>query len=109
MPSGPIMERGAHVAARVSAAAALVGLCVAGVVVTHPWSLLEGGDVLFARRGVAPVAMQWLEGIELTARPPEYLHEGEIHEIDHDGARRFRSVRPSPCAASRCTPAAGSC
>ncbi|HEX4628854.1 MAG TPA: DUF4175 family protein, partial [Gemmatimonadales bacterium] len=81
IPSGQIMERGAQRAARVSAAAALVGLCLAGVIVTHPWSLLEGADVMFARHGVAPVAMQWLDGIGLTARPPEYLHEGEVHEI----------------------------
>ena len=81
VPSGPIMEHGARVASRVSTAAAFVGLCAAGVVATHAWSVLEGGDVLFARRGVAPVSMQWLDGIELTARPPEYLHEDEIHEI----------------------------
>ncbi len=81
VPSGPIVERGAHIAARVSAAALFVGLCALGLVVTHAWSVLEGADVLFARRGVAPIAMQWLEDIDVTARPPEYLHQSEIHEI----------------------------
>ena len=81
LPSGPILERGARLAARVSAASAVVGLCALGLVVTRPWSVLEGGDVLLARAGVAPVSMTWLDHVELTARPPEYLHQSEIHEI----------------------------
>jgi hypothetical protein len=81
LPSGRIMERGERLAARVSTAALVVGLGVSGVIVARTWPLLEGGDVLLARRGVAPVAMQWLDGIDLTARPPEYLHVSEIHEI----------------------------
>ncbi len=80
VPSVPIMERGGRVAARVNAAALVVGFCASGVAVTHAWSVLEGGDVLFAHRGIAPVAMQWLDGIEVSARPPEYLHQNEIHE-----------------------------
>ncbi len=39
--------------------------------------MLEGGDVLLARHGVAPVSMTWLEDVERTARPPEYLHIDE--------------------------------
>ena len=81
LPSGPILASGARLAARASAASAVVGVCALGLVVTRPWSVLEGGDVLLARGGVAPVAMTWLDHVELTARPPEYLHQAEIHEI----------------------------
>ncbi len=81
LPSAPILESGARLATRVSAAAAIVGLCALGLVATRPWSVLEGADVLLARAGVAPVAMTWLDHVELTARPPEYLHEAELHEI----------------------------
>ena len=81
LPTSRILERGARLAGRVRVAAAVVGVCVLGVLVTHPWSVLEGGDVLLARGAVAPIAMTWLDRVELTARPPEYLHASEIHEI----------------------------
>jgi hypothetical protein len=81
LPSGLILASGARVAARVSAASAVVGLCVFGVIATRPWSVLEGGDVLLARDGIAPIDMSWLDHVELTARPPEYLHQSEIHEV----------------------------
>ena len=55
VPSGPILESGARLAARVSAGAAVVGVCALGLVVTRPWSVLEGADVLLARAGIAPV------------------------------------------------------
>jgi Domain of unknown function (DUF4175) len=81
LPSGPILESGSRLAARVSAGAAIVGVGVVGLVATRPWSVLEGADVLLARGGVAPVEMTWLDHVEVSARPPEYLHQSEIHEI----------------------------
>jgi DNA-binding NarL/FixJ family response regulator len=81
LPSGPILESGARLAGRTNAAAAIVAVAVVGLVATRPWSVLEGGDVLLARAGVAPIEMTWLDQVELSARPPEYLHQSEIHEI----------------------------
>jgi hypothetical protein len=81
VPSGRILERGARLAGRASAAALFVALVALGVAVANAWPLVEGADVLFARGGVAPMDVTWLEHIELTARPPEYLHQNEIHEI----------------------------
>jgi hypothetical protein len=80
LPSGPILEHGTRLGRRVSLAALALGLCALGLAATHAWSVLEGGDVLFARAGVAPIAMSWLDPIDLTARPPEYLHQEEIHD-----------------------------
>ncbi|HEX4446526.1 MAG TPA: DUF4175 domain-containing protein, partial [Polyangiaceae bacterium] len=80
LPTGPILERGARLGRQVSVAAVVLGLGALGLAATHAWSILEGGDVLFARAGVAPVAMSWLDPIELTARPPEYLHQEEIRD-----------------------------
>jgi hypothetical protein len=81
LPSGPILESGARLAGRTNAAAGVVALGVVGLVVSRPWSVLEGGDVLLARAGVAPIEMTWLDQVEVSARPPEYLHQTEIHEI----------------------------
>jgi hypothetical protein len=77
LPSDHIVGRAARTAARVGAAA-LVGLvCVLVIVVTRARSMLEGADVLAARRGLAPVEMQWLDEIDVVARPPDYLREAE--------------------------------
>ena len=81
LPSERIVERAARAAGVVGIAAVVVGVCVLGVTLANAWSLLEGGDVLAARRGVAPVAMRWLDDIEVVARPPDYLHESEHHDL----------------------------
>jgi hypothetical protein len=81
LPSDRIVERAARAAARLGIAALVVGVCVLGVALANAWSVLEGADVLVARRGVAPAAMHWLDQIEVVARPPDYLHESEQHEV----------------------------
>jgi hypothetical protein len=81
LPSAAILDRGAHLAGRVRVAAVVVAVAGLGLVATQPWSVLEGADVLFSRAGIAPAAMTWLDHVEVGARPPEYLHQAEIHEI----------------------------
>jgi hypothetical protein len=81
LPSERIVERAARVAGVVGIAAIVVGVGVLGLTLANAWSVLEGGDVLVARDGVAPVAMRWLDDIEVVARPPDYLHEIEHHEL----------------------------
>jgi hypothetical protein len=81
VPNARVLERVASAAGRASALAVVVGLGVIAVALVDGWSILEGADVLLARGAVAPFSMQWLDGIELTARPPDYLHETEIHEV----------------------------
>ena len=39
-----------------------------------PNRVLEGLDVLVARRGLAPVPMPWLDLVRVTVQPPAYLH-----------------------------------
>ena len=82
LPSGPILAQGVRVGQRVKIAAAAVGVAVVAFVLSRPWSILEGADVLVAQAAVAPVPMTWLDRTEVDARPPEYLHESEIHEIE---------------------------
>jgi hypothetical protein len=81
VPTARVLDRAARAAGRASALAALVGIGALAIAALNGWSILEGADVLLARGGVAPFSMQWLDGIELTARPPDYLHETEIHEV----------------------------
>ncbi len=81
VPSDRIIERASKIASRVGAVALVGGVCVMGVALANAWSVLEGADVLLARQGAAPVTMRWLDGVELTARPPEYLRQEEIHEF----------------------------
>ncbi len=80
-PAAPLADRARRVVKRLGTLAAIVGLAAAGLVLARGWSVLEGADVLFARHGVAPVSMRWLEGVELDVRPPDYLHENALHEI----------------------------
>lgn len=81
LPSQEIVERAARIAVRVGIVALVAGVCVLGVTMANAWSVLEGADVLVARHGQAPVAMTWLDDLEVVARPPEYLHQSEHHEL----------------------------
>lgn len=52
---------------------ATIALVVCGVAV--PWNVAEGLNVLGARKGLAPVAMEWLDMTQVTATPPSYLRQ----------------------------------
>jgi hypothetical protein len=55
--------------------AALVLVLIAALGVGRdPDRVLEGLDVLVARRGLAPVPMSWLDLVRVTVQPPAYLH-----------------------------------
>jgi len=56
-----------------ASALALVAVAALGVG-RDPNRVLEGLDVLFARQGVAPVPMPWLDSVRVTVQPPAYLH-----------------------------------
>jgi len=74
LPSESTLSWGARRARRISAAGWALGVLALGLAMGNFWSVLEGADLLLARGGVAPVTLQWLEDIEVTARPPDYLH-----------------------------------
>jgi hypothetical protein len=81
LPSSRVLERATKLAGWVRSAALMVGIGALGLGLANIWSVLEGADVLVARKGVAPVAMGWLDGVEVSARPPDYLHENERHQL----------------------------
>jgi Domain of unknown function (DUF4175) len=105
LPSARVAERAARSAAIVGQVAIVGFVCAFGIVVAQAWSVLEGADVLAARRGVAPVTMRWLDQVDVSARPPEYLHEaertglGEMSLVLPYGARV--TVRGAPLHAGR--------
>ena len=81
LPSELIAEHASRTARRIRTVALVVAVCALGVTFAYAWSVLEGADVLVARQGVAPVAMRWLDQIEVVMRPPDYLHDTEQREI----------------------------
>ncbi|MCL2449513.1 MAG: DUF4175 family protein, partial [Polyangiaceae bacterium] len=81
LPSAVVVERASRLAKRWRMAALVAGLCALVVAVGNAAAIIEGADVLVARAGVAPVPLSWLEDVEVTARPPEYLHQNEVHEL----------------------------
>jgi len=68
-------SRVAHRLQRLALAAGVIGL---GAVVYGPFRVVEGLDVLAARRGVAPLSFQWIEDRALIAHPPDYLHQHDL-------------------------------
>jgi hypothetical protein len=74
IPSEAALSLGSRRAKRVGVVGWLFGALALAIIMGNLWSVLEGADLLLARGGVAPVAMQWLEDVEVTVRPPDYLH-----------------------------------
>ncbi|XXT19655.1 DUF4175 family protein [Sorangium sp. So ce429] len=71
-----ITARAQQAAARWAFAGLALGVAALAAAAIEPSRVVEGLDVLAARRGEAPLDLPWLEDIEMTATPPEYLHEG---------------------------------
>ena len=57
--------------------AAVTTILVCLGIASEPFAVLESIDVLFARKGEGAFAIDWLEGVSLKSRPPDYLHENE--------------------------------
>ncbi len=64
-----------RLATRLRRAGLLAGLLAVGAVGAGPVRVLEGLDVLASRGGLAPLPIDYLEGVEVLVHPPEYLHE----------------------------------
>lgn len=64
---------GRRVRSRRQLGALLLGVTLITALVMVPLSLLEGIDVLFARRGVGPFPLNYIERLAVTARWPSYL------------------------------------
>jgi hypothetical protein len=73
VPLAAVERHAARRARWLRSAALLLVLGVGLVTLRDPGRVTEGLDVLFARRGVAPVAMTWLELARVTVQPPAYL------------------------------------
>jgi Domain of unknown function (DUF4175) len=71
----------------------------------EPARVAEGLDVLFARHGVAPVAMSWLDSPSVSVQPPSYLRAPERAIFPGLGSAEARgstiAVRGVPVANGR--------
>jgi hypothetical protein len=81
LPARELTERASRAAALLSRAALVLVAIGLGVAIAYAFALIEGVDVMVARGGVAPLPMTWLDGLDVSARPPEYLHQSEIHQL----------------------------
>lgn len=72
-----ITERAVKSARRWSSFGLVAALGTLVVAVVEPFRVVEGLDVLLARRGEAPLDIVWLEDVEVVAKPPDYLHQSE--------------------------------
>jgi hypothetical protein len=81
-------------------AATNVAACAA-----NPWGVVEGFDVLVSRNGVAPLGMAWLSEPQVSARPPDYLHQEERRVLVYEDVALPRgtllTVRGTPVHAGR--------
>ncbi|HEU4409192.1 MAG TPA: DUF4175 domain-containing protein [Polyangiaceae bacterium] len=64
-----------RLAKRSRRAGLLAAALAVGAVTAGPVRVLEGLDVLASRGGLAPLPIDYLEGVEVLVHPPEYLHE----------------------------------
>jgi Domain of unknown function (DUF4175) len=80
LPSEPTVKRAARATVRVGWVALALGIGALGWAIANGWSVFEGGDVLLARRGIAPVSARWLDDVAVGVRPPEYLHLSPISD-----------------------------
>jgi hypothetical protein len=78
LPDEPAVKHAARVITRVGWVALVLGIGALGWAFARGWSVFEGGDVLLARGGIAPVSARWLDDVAVGVRPPEYLHLSPI-------------------------------
>jgi hypothetical protein len=74
--------RAARVADHLGKAGLVAGLLALVAVVVGPFRVVEGLDVLAARRGVAPLAFEWIDEPFLLAHPPDYLRQHDVTSDD---------------------------
>jgi hypothetical protein len=77
VPEGRVLVGAGRSARRFLIAGFALALGTLVATAIDPWAVLEGANVLAARRGVAPLPMDWIDDIDVRARPPEYLHIDE--------------------------------
>ncbi len=85
---------------------AILGIVVAIVLLAvAPARFVEGVDVGLARKGVAPIPLNWLDEVEITVRPPAYLHKHDSRYYGHGAITADRGaaivVRGLPRRAGR--------
>jgi hypothetical protein len=79
IPRSLVAARGDRLASRLRIAAVVVGLAGTVGLALDPVRVIEGLDVLIARRGLAPIPMVFLEGLSVLVQSPGYLRMSDRH------------------------------
>jgi hypothetical protein len=77
LPRDRILARASTLGLRLSRLTFVLAAGAVALAATRGFNIFEGADVLFATKHEAPLPILWLDGLELGARPPDYLHERE--------------------------------
>lgn len=85
----PLGERYGLLARRIALGLIVIALFALAIA---PVRFLEGVDVAFARKGLAPFPLPWLDEVELTVHPPMYVHK---HDARYHGYGAFTAERGS--------------
>ncbi len=81
LPRDRILERAVQLAVRYGWVTVAFGALAVTLAGARGFAIFEGADVLLARHGQGLVAIQWLDPLDIDARPPEYLH---AHDMQAD-------------------------
>ncbi len=91
-----VVEAGAAARARRHRWVAIAGAGVAlAAFVVGPMRIIEGLDVLLARRGRAPLPLVWLDEVTVVAHPPGYLRREDRWILPGNRAREAQGAEVS--------------
>ena len=80
IPSEEIVARARRIGRGLGVVTVIVTAVALGSCARSPFGVVEGGDVLLAREGKAPLDLVWLAEPDIGSRPPDYLHREEHHD-----------------------------
>jgi hypothetical protein len=77
LPVDQVADAAESLGRRLAIVGLVLGVSALGLFAVNAWRVFEGLDVLAAVSGAAPLDVVWFEDLEITARPPDYLHQEE--------------------------------
>jgi len=104
-PLERVAEMAGGRARRLSLLGLVLGVACVALVAPQPLRIIEGFDVMAAQDGIAPVNIQYLDEVSVSASPPAYLKLGEQYVLPFREAEQPKgstlTVRGRPTQSGR--------